>query len=107
MEPICGPRLASSSISALQPLVILLFVFTVLLTACGGGASSDSASSPTTTGSTGSGGSGGGTSDATSPTITINSPVSASSYTTTSGTLNISGVASDNVGVTQVACANT
>jgi hypothetical protein len=38
--------------------------------------------------------------------VTITSPTTASSYTTTSATLNLGGTASDNVGVTQVSWTN-
>jgi hypothetical protein len=44
--------------------------------------------------------------DATVPTIGITGPTSSSTYTTTSSTLAISGTASDNVGVTQIAWSN-
>ena len=40
------------------------------------------------------------------PTVTIKSPTSADTYTTTSSSLNIGGTASDDVGVTQVTWAN-
>ncbi len=115
METISGPRLASSSITAFQPLVILLFVFAVLLTACGGGASggdsapATSSTSTTTGGSSGgsSGGSGGGSADTTRPSVTINSPVSSASYTSLNSTVSLAGAAADNVGVTQVTWSNS
>ncbi len=44
--------------------------------------------------------------DATDPSISITSPTSGSTYTTTSGSLSIAGNASDNVGVTQVSWSN-
>ena len=45
--------------------------------------------------------------DTISPTIVITSPTSESTYTTTSGSLNLGGTASDNVGVTQVTWSNS
>ena len=45
-------------------------------------------------------------SDITAPSVSINSPTTGSSYSTGSSTLNISGSASDNVGVTQVTWSN-
>ena len=45
-------------------------------------------------------------SDITAPSVSINSPTTGSSYSTGSSTLNISGSASDNVGVTQVSWSN-
>ena len=47
-----------------------------------------------------------GTPDNTNPSITITSPTSGSSYTSSSASLNISGTASDNVGVTTVTWSN-
>ena len=44
--------------------------------------------------------------DTTNPSVSINSPTTGSSYSTGSSTLNISGSASDNVGVTQVTWSN-
>jgi len=44
--------------------------------------------------------------DTQDPTITITSPTSSSTYTTSNSTINISGTASDNVGVTEVIWAN-
>ncbi len=44
----------------------------------------------------------GASTDTTPPTVAFNSPTSASTYSTSIGTLNISGTASDNIGVTQV-----
>ena len=44
--------------------------------------------------------------DIVSPTVTITSPTSASTYTSSSATLSIGGTASDNVGVTQVTWSN-
>ena len=44
--------------------------------------------------------------DTTSPTVRITSPTSASTYSTGSSSINISGTASDNIGVTRVAWAN-
>ena len=44
--------------------------------------------------------------DTTPPTITITGPTSASTYTTTSTSIPLSGTASDNVGVTQVTWVN-
>jgi len=45
-------------------------------------------------------------SDTEPPTVTITSPTSASTYTTTSSSLSIGGTALDNVGVTQVTWVN-
>src|SRR5207253_3043019 len=45
--------------------------------------------------------------DTTSPTVTITSPTSNPTYATSSASLTLGGTASDNVGVTQVAWANT
>ena len=44
--------------------------------------------------------------DTTKPTITITSPTSNPTYSTTSSTINLGGTASDNVGVTQVTWSN-
>ena len=44
--------------------------------------------------------------DTTKPTITITSPTSNPTYSTTSRTINLGGTASDNVGVTQVTWSN-
>lgn len=44
--------------------------------------------------------------DGTAPSVTITSPTSASSYSTTSGTVALGGSASDNVGVSQVTWVN-
>lgn len=108
METISGPRFASSSITTFQPLAILLFVFTVLLTACGGGASDGNSSSPaTTSASTSTGGTSGGTGDTTRPTVTITSPTSSASYAAPGNSLSLAGTASDNVSVTQVTWSNT
>jgi hypothetical protein len=113
MEIASGQHLASGSVTKFQPLVILLFLFSVFLTACGGGASSgDSApaatstSTNTTTGGS-SGGSGSGSVDTTRPSVTINSPVTSASYTSLNSTMSLGGVASDNVGVTQVTWSNS
>lgn len=45
-------------------------------------------------------------SDNTAPSVTITSPTSATTYATTNGTINIAGIASDNVGVTSVSWSN-
>ncbi len=45
--------------------------------------------------------------DTISPTVTITSPTSDPTYTTTSSILNLGGTASDNVGVTQVTWSNS
>jgi len=44
-------------------------------------------------------------SDSTAPTVTIGSPTAASTYSTTSASVTVSGTASDNLGVTQVSWA--
>jgi hypothetical protein len=44
--------------------------------------------------------------DTTVPTVAITAPTSSATHTTTSGSLSMSGTASDNVGVTQVSWAN-
>lgn len=111
METISVPRLASSSISAFQPLVILVFILSLLLSACGGGASEGGSnpvanSSGTTTGGS-SGGSGGSSGDTARPTVTINSPTSSSTYTAPGNTISLAGSASDNTGVTQVTWSNS
>ncbi|MBI5783103.1 MAG: Ig-like domain-containing protein [Gammaproteobacteria bacterium] len=107
MDTISGARLASGSITAYQPLVILLFVFTVFLTACGGGASDGGSSPVASSASTTTGGSGGSSGDTTRPTVTINSPTSSSTYTAPGSTIGLAGSASDNVGVTQVTWSNS
>jgi Bacterial Ig domain/Purple acid Phosphatase, N-terminal domain/Glucodextranase, domain B/Abnormal spindle-like microcephaly-assoc'd, ASPM-SPD-2-Hydin len=48
-----------------------------------------------------------GASETTPPTVAITSPTSGSTYTVTSPSLGLQGTASDNVGVTQVAWANS
>jgi hypothetical protein len=48
-----------------------------------------------------------GSGDSTAPTITITSPTSSLTYSTATGTLNLGGMSSDNVGVTQVAWTNS
>ena len=113
MEIASGQHLASGSITKFQPLVILLFLFSVFLTACGGGASSGdsapaatSASTDTTTGGS-SGGSGSGSGDTTRPSVTINSPVTSASYISLNSTISLGGTASDNVGVAQVTWSNS
>lgn len=79
--------------------IFALVMFAFLLNACGGGggggSSSGSSGGTTTT-----------TSDSSAPVITITGPTSSASYNTTSATLNLSGTASDNVGVTQVSWSN-
>ncbi len=128
MENSSGPSLSPKNTVAHHPLVILSFVFTFFLTACGGGASggdsgtTDNAASTTsgssggnaastTSGSSGGGSSGGsggsGSGDTTRPTVTINTPVGDSTYTAPSSTLSLAGSASDNVGVTQVTWSNS
>ena len=59
----------------------------------------------TTGGSTG--GSTGGTTDTTAPTVTIGSPTTGSSYTTTQSYINLSGTAADGYGVSRVVWRNT
>ena len=49
----------------------------------------------------------GGTSDTTSPTVTIASPTSNATYSTTQSTVSLSGSASDNVGVTSITWKNS
>jgi hypothetical protein len=49
----------------------------------------------------------GGTSDTTAPTATISTPTSGSSYSTTQATINLTGSAADNRGVTQVTWTNS
>jgi hypothetical protein len=44
--------------------------------------------------------------DTTKPSVTINSPTTAATHSTTTGSLSIGGTASDNVGVTQVTWSN-
>jgi hypothetical protein len=44
--------------------------------------------------------------DTTAPTVTITGPTNAATYSTSSSTVNLSGTASDNVGVTQVTWVN-
>jgi subtilisin-like proprotein convertase family protein/pimeloyl-ACP methyl ester carboxylesterase len=46
------------------------------------------------------------TSDSLKPTVLIYLPISSSTYSTSSGSINMSGAASDNVGVTQVTWSN-
>jgi hypothetical protein len=113
MEIASGQHLASGSVTKFQPLVILLFLFSVFLTACGGGASSGdstpaatSASTDTTTGGS-SGDSGSGSGDTTRPSVTINSPVTSASYISLNSTISLGGTASDNVGVAQVTWSNS
>ena len=83
------------------PLVFSLLA--ILLTACGGGADSNTDTNTAATG--------GSTpitpADTTAPSVTISGPTSASSYSTSSATLSLSGSASDNVGVTQVTWSNS
>jgi hypothetical protein len=83
------------------PLVFSLLA--ILLTACGGGADSDTGANTAAT-------SGGSTpttpADTTAPSVAISGPTSASSYSTSSATIALSGSASDNVGVTQVTWSN-
>src|SRR3989344_5849555 len=107
METTSGLCPASGSAKRFQPLVILLFIFTVFLTACGGGANDDAANPPTTSTPTEPGGSSDSSGDTTRPSITITTPVNASSYSTSSATLTLRGSASDDIGVTQVAWVNS
>ncbi|MCR4346534.1 MAG: Ig-like domain-containing protein [Sulfuricaulis sp.] len=111
METTSGLRFASSNISAFQPLVILLFIFVFLLTACGGGASESGNSPATSSSGTTSGGSsgvsGGNSGDTTRPIVTIISPTSSASYASPGNTINLAGSASDNTGVTQVTWSNS
>ncbi len=75
--------------------------FVFVLTACSGssgdGSSTTSSSTSKTTAAV----------DATLPSITISAPSNSGSYTTSSATVNVSGTASDNVGVTQVSWSNS
>ncbi|MHB1141051.1 MAG: Ig-like domain-containing protein, partial [Sulfuricaulis sp.] len=107
METTSGLRHTAGSVKKLAPFVAFLFSFSVFLTACGGGASDNATSPSTASTSTGSGGSSPTTpTDTTQPSVTITGPVNASSYSTSSATLSLSGSASDNVGVTQVTWSN-
>ena len=49
----------------------------------------------------------GGTADTVTPSITITTPTTASAYTAPSAILNLSGGASDNIGITQIAWSNS
>ncbi len=83
-------------------IILPLALVSLLLTACGGGsgggASSGSGTSTGTTTTT--------SNDTTAPVVSITSPTSNASYSTSSATLNLGGSASDNVGVTQVTWSN-
>ena len=79
----------------------------MLLSGCGSGTTSGltaTSSSPPSTGGTGGGSA---SSDTTPPVVAINSPTTASSYSSTTASINLGGTASDNVGVTQVTWANS
>lgn len=106
MEIASGQHLALGNRAKFQPFVILLFVVAFFLAACGGGATDGGTPDATGTGD-------GGTpapiapGDITVPGIAIGSPTIGASYTTSNGTLSLSGSASDNVGVTQVTWVNS
>ena len=70
------------------------------LAACGGGGSSSTIidNDPANPGAGG---------DASAPTVSITTPTTSTTYNTAASSLNLSGSASDNVGVTQVSWANS
>lgn len=84
--------------------VIVVVTFAGLVVACGGTPETESSSS-TASGSQGS--SSGGSGDTTRPTVTVTSPTNGAPYTSPSNTLNIAGVASDNIGITRVTWSNS
>ena len=87
---------------------VLILVFPFLLAGSGGTFEANSS----TGGSTGSGGStgtGGGSTgpDTTSPVLSITAPTTGNSYATTSTSVTVSGTATDNVGLSQIAWSNS
>lgn len=75
---------------------ILCIAFT--LTSCGSGGGGSSGG--------GGGGGGGGTNDLTPPSIVITVPTTASEYATSSASISLEGVATDDVGVSEVTWSN-
>ena len=96
MEPETCARLTTRR-PLFRAMAILLFLPTLLLSACGAGDPTSSSPAPGV----------GGERDTTSPVVTISSPTTSSTYTTSSSTLSLAGSATDNAAVTQVSWTNS
>ncbi|MHB1143259.1 MAG: Ig-like domain-containing protein, partial [Sulfuricaulis sp.] len=92
-----------TGITSIRSLFAFIAITASLLSACGGGADGNTSTDTGTAGSS----SPTTPTDTTQPSVTITGPVNASSYSTSSATLSLSGSASDNVGVTQVTWVNS